>query len=254
VESLDLKFIVDYGEYLLSQVKERQALIGLGPLFVRNRAWKEPVLSSAGWRGYVLFTETCLTNLNLAAKEFQWAEFTSDQTRMFGLDLEARYQEMMKARRVIVSPGEADGIFSIELPFSPATIWEWLNNPVKRNHWYPNLLKWSAYLRPGGLTGIGAVNHCDHGVGMVAETVLDWHPFEYFTVEMRVTPGNMSMLETIRLELKPENRTLLSGFIRFQNVRGLARLIGPLTAVYLESRMKRISNLANHENGNGDPR
>lgn len=245
VTSLDLKFIVDYGEYVLSQVQERQALLGLVPLFVRNRAWKEPVVNSTAWRGYVLFTETCLVNLDLAAKEFQAMEFVSGQTRMCGLDLEAHYQDMIKARRVIVSPDETDGIFSLKLPLSRSAVWEWLNDPVKRNQWwYPGLAQWSAYLRPGGLVGAGAVNHCNHGVGMVAETVLDWQPFEYFTVEMRITPGNLNVVETIRLESVSENQTRLSGFLRFQNKRELAPLMAPLTAQFLKGRMKRIGHLA----------
>ncbi len=200
VTSLDLKFIVHYGEYVSSQIQERQALLGLVPTFVRNRKWKEPVTNSVGWRGYILFTEMCLANLNRSAEEFQGVEFVSDPIRTYGLDLETRYQAMLKARRVIVSPDDADGMFSLELPLSRPIAWEWLNDPAKRNQWYPGLLQWSAFLRPGGLIGVGAVNHCNHGAGMVVETVLDWQPFEYFTVEMRVTPGNLSVLETIRLE------------------------------------------------------
>jgi hypothetical protein len=88
-------------------------------------------------------------------------------------------------------------------------------------------------LRPGGLVGAGAINHCNHGVGMVAETILDWQPFEYFTIEMRVTPGNLSVVETIRLESISENQTRLFGFIRFQNKRGLAPLMAPLTSQLL---------------------
>jgi hypothetical protein len=80
---------------------------------------------------------------------------------------------MLQNRRVIVSQNEADGKFVVELSISPSAAWEWFNDPAKRNQWYPSLLKWSAFSRPGGLMGYGAVNHCDHGVGMLVETVLD---------------------------------------------------------------------------------
>jgi hypothetical protein len=50
-------------------------------------------------------------------------------------------------------------------------------------------LRWEIYddirplLRPGGRMGPGAQNHCAHGKNLVVETILDWKPFEYYTVE-----------------------------------------------------------------------
>ncbi|MEP7136264.1 MAG: DUF2652 domain-containing protein [Chloroflexota bacterium] len=89
VTSLDLKFIVHYGEYILASVKEKELLIGSDPTFVRNRNWKESVAASVGWRGYVLFTETCLAHLHLPIDEFQGEEFEYDQIRMFGSELKS---------------------------------------------------------------------------------------------------------------------------------------------------------------------
>jgi hypothetical protein len=90
VTSLDLKFMIHYGEYILSSVQERQILYGLDPTFVRNRGWKESVSSSVGWRGYVLFTEQCLARLHVPSDEFQGERFDHDQFRMFGLELKSR--------------------------------------------------------------------------------------------------------------------------------------------------------------------
>lgn len=87
VTSLDLKFIVHYGEYIFSSVQEKELLIGSDLTFVRNRNWKESVAASAGWRGYVLFTEPCLVHLHLPAEEFRGEKFEHDQIRMFGLEL-----------------------------------------------------------------------------------------------------------------------------------------------------------------------
>jgi hypothetical protein len=87
VTSLDLKFIIHYGEHIWSSVQEKQILFGLDPTFVRNRKWKESVSVSVDWRGYVLFTEPCLTRLHLPTDEFQGKRFDHDQFRMFGLEL-----------------------------------------------------------------------------------------------------------------------------------------------------------------------
>lgn len=95
--------------------------------------------------------------------------------------------------------------------------------------------------------GSGAVNHCNHGVGIVVETVLDWRPFEYFTVEMHVTPGNLRILETARLESISEDQTHLSIYIQFQNLRVFAKPMSYLIARFFEARMKRIDLLAKHD-------
>lgn len=252
VSSLDLKFIVHHGEYIISEIQGKRTILGSAPNFVRNRQWKGPVASATDWRGYVLITDTTLRHLNQTAEEFQGEEFLSDGTQLYGLNLEQRYQAMLQARRVVVAPMDADGKFSLELSVSTPIVWEWLNDPAKRNQWYPSLLKWNAHSRLGGLTGPGAVNHCDHGVGMVVETVLDWRPFEYFTVEMRVTPGNLTVLETIRLEPIPNDRTRVLVYLRFQTLRGLAKPMGLFAGRFLEARIRRIDGLVSNERLNKD--
>jgi hypothetical protein len=252
VSSLDLKFIVHHGEYLISELRGRRMLLGSAPIFVRNRIWKEPLTNTTDWRGYVLFTDTTLKHLDQTVEEFQGQEFLSDQVKLYGLNLEQRYQAMLQARRVVVAPMEADGSFALELSIPASLVWDWLNNPLKRNQWFPALLKWNAHSRPDGLMGAGAVNHCDHGVGMVVETVLDWRPFEYFTVEMSVTPGGLKVLETIRLEPIPNDRTHVSAYLRFQNMRLLAKPMGLLAARFLETRIRRIDGLVSNKRPNKD--
>jgi len=252
VASLDLKFMVHHGEYIITEAQGRHMVLGSAPNFVRNRQWKESLANTTDWRGYVLITDMTLRHLNQTAEGFQGQEFWTDEVRLYGLNLEERYESMVKARRVIVSPEDADGMFSLELSVSTPIVWEWLNDPAKRNQWYPSLLKWNAYSRPGGLTGPGAINHCDHGVGMVVETILDWRPFEYFTVEMRVTPGNLTILETIRLEPIPNDRTRVLVYLRFQTLRGLAKPMGLFAGRFLEARIRRIDGLVSNERLNKD--
>ncbi|MEW6403363.1 MAG: DUF2652 domain-containing protein [Chloroflexota bacterium] len=89
VTSLDLKFMVHYGEYILSRVQKKPMLYGLDPTFVRNRSWKDAVSASVGWRGYVLFTGPCLTNLHVPADKFQGEKFSQNQISMFGSELKS---------------------------------------------------------------------------------------------------------------------------------------------------------------------
>ena len=100
-------------------------------------------------------------------------------------------------------------------------------------------------LRPGGRTGPGAINHCDHGVGDVLETVLDWRPFDYYTVEMRITPGRFIMTQTTYLEAEPDGRTEVTVYYRLQNpgLRWMARTFSKFVAWFLKLELKRLNRL-----------
>jgi hypothetical protein len=182
VNSLDLKFMVHYGEYFSRWVREHHELVGLAPIFVQKREWKAAIAKSTDW-------------------------------------------------------------LKVSLPLSRPAVWEWLNDPQKRNQWYPSLLRWSARLRPGGRTGPGASNHCNHGVGNVIEKIIDWRPFDYYTVEMRAMPGNISLLMTIRLDALSEEKTQAHGYLSMQNPRILAGPISALSARFLENRIQQIGYL-----------
>jgi Protein of unknown function (DUF2652) len=74
VSSLDLKFMVHCGDYLITEIGGESTIFGMAPNFVRNRQWKEPLANLIDWRGYVLITATILQRLNQSAEEFQGHE------------------------------------------------------------------------------------------------------------------------------------------------------------------------------------
>ena len=77
-----------------------------------------------------------------------------------------------------------------------------MNEPEKRKLYSldPHKLKFIPMLRPGGRTGAGATTHCVHGKAVaMRETVLDWKPFDYYTVEQ--DSGPMGIIQvTFRLQ------------------------------------------------------
>lgn len=87
VNSLDLKFMVHFGEYILSSVQDKPILYGSAPTFVRNRRWKEAVCDSVDWRGYILFTEQCMTSLGIDTDQFPGKKFDGDPFKMIGVEL-----------------------------------------------------------------------------------------------------------------------------------------------------------------------
>src|SRR5262249_14732786 len=77
-----------------------------------------------------------------------------------------------------------------DYPVPPVTLWEFMNDPARRDAWTPGR-HWSAGDRPRGRTGPGAQNHCAHGKNLeqtITDTVLDYKPSDYVTTEQGLGP------------------------------------------------------------------
>jgi len=84
------------------------------------------------------------------------------------------------------------------------------------------LLQWATYndIQPaltGRRTGKGSPNHCAHGKEVVIETILDWRPFEYFTLDYPMATQSQ-LLEPIpdgtRLNIYFKLKMSLPGWLR----------------------------------------
>ncbi len=245
VHTLDLKFFVHFGEYIEQSIEDYHGLLGFAPMVVRKREWKRPVAKSAGWHGYALFTEDALSNLNLRPEGLEAVEMSADPVKTFGLNLQSRYEKMLETRQVVVSPEMADASLTSRVDASPPVVWEWLNDPGRRNQWWESFTRWTNRLRPDGRTGPGAINHCDHGIGEMLETVLDWRPFEYYTVEMHVTPGRFVIMQTVNLQANPQGTTELKVYHRLQNpgLRWMAVPFCKFSSWFLSLEIRRLNRI-----------
>ena len=247
VSKLDLKFALHFGEYIPNEFQKQFDLIGLAPFFIRKREWKEPVKVATDWRGYALFTQDCLNQLGLQPDDLHVVEIPGGSVRTFGLNLETRYASTLENRRVVVTKEEALSSFAFDFPVDAITLWEWINDPEKRSKWY--FLRWSSQTRPGGRTGTGAVNHCYHGIGDAFETILDWHPFDYFTSEYRISPFNVKIRQMTQFESLPDMKTHLQLNIApvDPSAGWLTKFMGRLFANYEKYVLKRLTRFI--ENG-----
>lgn len=251
VPQLDLKFMVHAGEYLPQRVDGREALLGLAVDVLRQRWLKVPVSAATGWRGYALFTADSLARLGVAPASLGGhrqavAAGPAGDIVTYSLDLQARYAQRLAARRTFVSAEAADLVMVQDLPAEPAVVWQWLNDPARRSRWMTGR-HWHGGARPGGRTDVGARNHCEHGVGTATETVLDWRPFDYYTVEITPQTSGLTVHLTYQLEpLAHGQGTRLHNHIRLQRplprflARSLCRLAGqPLVRADL-ARLARL--------------
>ena len=94
--TLDLKFMVHHGEYLIQQVAGVSHLLGTDVNLIHRLA-KNHVSESTGWKGYALFTERVLERMQTEKDSFiqqtESYEHLGD-VETYVRDMHVRYEEM----------------------------------------------------------------------------------------------------------------------------------------------------------------
>lgn len=229
IPTLDLKFLVHYGEFIARPTENGRAnLGGLEVDLIRDRLIKDQM--EKGSRSYALFTLASLGQMGIEPSGMtrHQGEYPHlGEIQSASLDLDARYQEFCKDRKAFVIAEEADFIIFQDIAATPPVVWDWLNDPYKRTCWL-RWTKWRPGIRPSGRTDIGAVNHCTHGIGSVVETIIDWRPYTYFTVEMEQASIWSSFLVTYQLEPLPDGagtRVFFRGVLLKAPAKSLSRWV-----------------------------
>ncbi len=202
IPSLDLKFLAHHGDYIFQSIGGHHEMVGTDVNLV-HRLLKNHVADASGWRGYALFTDQALSHVGLRPDGLEEMSETYDigEVKIYVSDLNQRYHALRDLRRVVVDRAKADLVYEFDYPAPPPVVWDWLNDPQKRLKWeFADRHMFPIFL-PKGRTTTGAVNHCMHGKNLsMIETVLDWRPFDYFTVTQDVL---QAVFLTITFQLQP---------------------------------------------------
>lgn len=257
IPKLDLKFMAHQGDYILQRVAGITELLGSDVNLV-HRLLKNHVAEATGWHAYALFTAQSLSHMGLSTadlgvhEQIETYEHLGD-VKTYSLDLRPRYTALVEARRILLAPEEAHFALTSDLPASPPVLWSWLNEAKRRAQWEQHDSV-QVDARPGGRTGVGARNHCVHGKNLIHEVILDWRPFEYFTVE-QVVRGLIFTI-THQLESLPSGGTCLHTRFRIKMPLPdwLARLVA--NAMFKASPVAKwhpnIARMLKEELGNAD--
>jgi len=246
IPTLDLKFMVHFGEYVIQNVSGINELVG-SDVNLLHRLTKNQVSDSTGWHAYACFTRASLDHLGIQPGDMhQQVEHYKHlgEVTTYNLDLRQRYKEIAESRRIFIPAEESDVVFSMNVAVPQPVVWDWMTDPDKRNFYMTNV-NWSAAVRNGGRTGVGSKNHCSHGKDAVTvETVLDWKPFDYYTVESDNKMDEETMMDTIQtIHLEPRNgnaETRLHIHLKLKKRNLISRLMikmfaKQMKAVYLEA-------------------
>ncbi len=245
IPTLDLKFIVHHGDYMVQRISGIHELVGSDVNLI-HRLLKNHVAEVTGWRAYAMFTEAALAHMHLQLDDTHPQPETYEHlgtVQTASLDLHARYAALNQERRVLVEPAEADTTDQLDLAAPPAVVWTWLNDPQKRVLW-GSMDEVQPVLQPGGRSGAGARNHCMHGKNAIVQDILDWRPFEYYTLRdssgpllltFQLTPLPAGTRLNVRARLERPlpaalRRVLLAAIFRALDVRRQYEKLGRLLA------------------------
>lgn len=186
IGTLELKFFLHHGDYIVQNISGIRELVGSDVNLI-HRLTKNHVTENTGWKAYLLFTQTAMECLKMQLDGLHPQDETYEHlgtVPTWTCNLIPRYEALTSAHRVTIPRGEADVVTIHEFNASLCTVWDWIMDIQNRNKTMGGIGSWTVISRgEGNRSGAGSVNHCAHGKGISQETILDWRPFEYATVE-----------------------------------------------------------------------
>jgi len=237
VPELNLKFVVHYGDFIRRPGHRGEELTGHDVILV-HRLLKNAAAEVLGLRGYVLFTEACVNALAidpaaLALRRHQERYDDVGDVSAWVLDLEARWDDELDRRRVVVGADEAALTVGLTLAVPPPVAWEYLTSPQKRLLWQVDEIE---QVDAGGRRCTGTSSVCVDGRTKIYEQILDWRPFDYFT-ERDSLSGRRAVVLTTSLEphgsgTRVVTRARSDGTSRLAWIAGSRRLRRRLEARY----------------------
>jgi hypothetical protein len=209
IANLDLKFFVHFGTYVLEPLPSYTELIG-NDVNLIHRLTKNHVEENTGMHAYVLYTKAAVDHLALPemfSELIPLVESYEDvgEVEVYLLDMHPLWETRKHRYHTVVEPQDAIQTFEKEFPLSQPILWEYLTNPKYRSILFGADSQRIDDLRKGRVAD-GSVYICYHGKNIILQSIVDWHPFEQYTVKSAVPGGGFS-LTTIHLEASDNGTT-----------------------------------------------
>jgi hypothetical protein len=190
IPTLDLKFVSHYGTYMLSDIGGRQELSG-PDVILTHRLLKNKIDQTMGNKAYAFLSQSCADAMGLGELKEVMKPHSETYEHLgevsgYVHDLRAVWERVRETRRVYVDPEESWFKVEVEVPAQPAIVWDYLADPQLRRHWLrADSMKTKGADR--GRLGIGSEYHCAHGDLVITQSIVDWKPFDYMTLDVVVS-------------------------------------------------------------------
>ena len=188
IPSLDLKFFVHDGEYIVRRIARSEELTGSDVILVHRLA-KGTAGERIGKPAYAVYTRATLHAMAMDPSILGFVPHTETfddlgEVEVYIQDLGVRWAFEQERNRDYVTSSQAVYEVSFETAAPPSVVWDHLTDPTKRPQW--QRLVDEVLTKTDGRRGIGTVNHCMHGPDVIIEHVADWRPFSYITLRYDV--------------------------------------------------------------------
>lgn len=205
VSSLDLKFVIHFGSFVVRRIGSYDELLGPDVNLV-HRLLKNTVSEQLGLRAYCMYTRSAWDRLGL--REVTTLVAHDEDVPDFGV-VEAFVQDLGDVYR----PGDDAGItldasdvwmsLEADLPMSPPVVWDYLSSPGYRSILVGSQRQEVKNLVDGRI-GVGAVYECYHGDRLTPQRIVEWQPFSKIVTEDGIPDSLMGItLVVYHLEQTP---------------------------------------------------
>ena len=221
MNKLDLKMCVHYGEYIIQKLGDHEELLG-ADVIVPHRMLKNHVIEQTGVKAYALFSEAAAQALRLSELSQPLIPHTESyehlgEVKMQVFDLDLVWQNAQAKQNCFVSKEDAWVFIEMDLPYPRMLVWEFLTNPDLE----AGFLNFDYGERTdslGGRVREDAGFHCAHGDLHIHSKILDWKPFDYYTMDQaalgltylatrQLTPIENGTRLAVYLTKPPENNS-----------------------------------------------
>jgi uncharacterized protein YndB with AHSA1/START domain len=195
--TLDLKFIIHHGEFLIQTIGASQELLG-SDVILAHRLAKNTVTAATGVRAYALYTAALVEALDIGHLTTDWEphreEYDAGEVDCWVADMTPVWQTARERSVIEIAETEYKGSRSVELAVPVERVWDRLTDPEFRR-----ILIGSDRqvldTEVRGRLGQGDVYQCYHGEHVVPSVILEWLPFQrMLTRDLIHVPG-----ETVHL-------------------------------------------------------
>ena len=210
--NLDFKFVAHHGEMVKQKMGGREGLAGRDVILV-HRLLKNTVSEKIASRAYAVYSDACFQTASIdpaaqgLVKHHETIDVIGD-VRLWLRDLEEAWKQENDKKRVEVMREDAYAIFDFDIAAPRQTVWEYITVPGQWQKWWPTdaIVENSG----NGRRGVGTKNHCMHGKDAIVEELLDWRPFDYFTVSTLLPIAGAPKVMMIRaVQERPNGTTRL---------------------------------------------
>ena len=204
VSSLDLKFLMHFGSFVLQKVGGHTELLGTDVNLIHRLA-KNSVTVDTGIRAYLLCTDAAVRALGFDDPGDSMVPHTETvqdlgEASMWIMDMQPMYEERTAGDRIVLEPGEVIGTLEVDTVLPPRVVWDYLSDPDFRKVLVGSERTEIGDLKAGRIAP-GSVFHCYHGDSVFPQVVLEWEPFDRMVIEsaLKLPGGNSTMLVDYRL-------------------------------------------------------